>query len=177
MQTPAPRPTIRLRTVFLSDTHLGFKGCRAEFLLDFLRRVECEQIYLVGDIIDVWSLTRSFYWPRLAAFVLAALVISVAGVLGALSSAFASPELLDFATGGNALVATLVGGASSVAGPVLGALLYTWGQDLFGTTGHLELLTGIATVVAIAFFPRGAIGAIESLGARLRNALPGRGRS
>ena len=64
MQTPAPRPTIRLRTVFLSDTHLGFKGCRAEFLLDFLRRVECEQIYLVGDIIDVWSLTRSFYWPQ-----------------------------------------------------------------------------------------------------------------
>ena len=64
MQTPAPRPTIRLRTVFLSDTHLGFKGCRAEFLLDFLRRVECEQLYLVGDIIDVWSLTRSFYWPQ-----------------------------------------------------------------------------------------------------------------
>ena len=117
------------------------------------------------------------YWPRLAAFVLAALVISVAGVLGALSSAFASPELLDFATGGNALVATLVGGASSVAGPVLGALLYTWGQDLFGTTGHLELLTGIATVVAIAFFPRGAIGAVEALGARLRHALSGQGRS
>ena len=44
--------------------HLGFKGCRAEFLLDFLRRVECQQIYLVGDIIDVWSLTRSFYWPQ-----------------------------------------------------------------------------------------------------------------
>ena len=64
METTAPRPTIRLRTVFLSDTHLGFKGCRAEFLLDFLRRVECEQIYLVGDIIDVWSLTRAFYWPQ-----------------------------------------------------------------------------------------------------------------
>ena len=63
MDTTAPRPTIRLRTVFLSDTHLGFKGCRAEFLLDFLRRVECEQIYLVGDIIDVWSLSRAFYWP------------------------------------------------------------------------------------------------------------------
>jgi len=44
--------------------HLGFKGCRAEFLLSFLRRVECEQIYLVGDIIDLWSLERSFYWPQ-----------------------------------------------------------------------------------------------------------------
>lgn len=64
METTAPRPTLRLRTVFLSDTHLGFKGCRAEYLLDFLRRVECEQIYLVGDIIDVWSLSRAFYWPQ-----------------------------------------------------------------------------------------------------------------
>jgi UDP-2,3-diacylglucosamine pyrophosphatase LpxH len=43
--------------------HLGFKGCRAAFLLDFLRRVECETLYLVGDIIDLWSLERSFYWP------------------------------------------------------------------------------------------------------------------
>jgi UDP-2,3-diacylglucosamine pyrophosphatase LpxH len=59
-----PRPNLRFRTVFISDVHLGFKGCRAEFLLDFLRRVECQQIYLVGDIIDVWSLTRSFYWPQ-----------------------------------------------------------------------------------------------------------------
>ncbi len=60
----APRPTLRFRSVFISDVHLGFKGCRAEFLLDFLRRVECQQIYLVGDIIDLWSLARSFYWPQ-----------------------------------------------------------------------------------------------------------------
>ncbi|NJD33055.1 MAG: UDP-2,3-diacylglucosamine diphosphatase [Gammaproteobacteria bacterium] len=60
----ALRPSLRVRTVFISDIHLGFKGCRAEFLLDFLRRVECQQIYLVGDIIDVWSLTRTFYWPQ-----------------------------------------------------------------------------------------------------------------
>lgn len=62
---PAPASTtLRLRSVFISDVHLGFKGCRAEFLLDFLRSVECEQIYLVGDIIDLWSLQRSFFWPQ-----------------------------------------------------------------------------------------------------------------
>ena len=63
-QTTGSRPNLRLRTVFISDVHLGFKGCRAEFLLDFLRRVECEHIYLVGDIVDVWRLTRWFYWPQ-----------------------------------------------------------------------------------------------------------------
>jgi UDP-2,3-diacylglucosamine pyrophosphatase LpxH len=64
MTPKPPQPALRLRSVFISDVHLGFKGCRAEFLLDFLRRVECEQIYLVGDIIDLWSLQRSFYWPQ-----------------------------------------------------------------------------------------------------------------
>jgi len=64
MTPKPPQPALRLRSVFISDVHLGFKGCRAEFLLDFLRRVECEQIYLVGDIIDLWSLQRTFYWPQ-----------------------------------------------------------------------------------------------------------------
>jgi UDP-2,3-diacylglucosamine pyrophosphatase LpxH len=52
-----------MRSVFISDVHLGFRGCRAGFLLDFLRNVECDQLYLVGDIIDLWSLERTFYWP------------------------------------------------------------------------------------------------------------------
>ena len=64
MTPKPPQSTLRLRSVFISDVHLGFKGCRAEFLLDFLRRVECEHIYLVGDIIDLWSLQRTFYWPQ-----------------------------------------------------------------------------------------------------------------
>jgi len=108
------------------------------------------------------------YLPRLLAFVLASFIVSIAGVLMALNSAFASPELLDFATGGHALVAMLVGGAGTVAGPLFGALLYTWGQDAFGATGYLELLTGIAVVVMIAAFPQGAMGFLIQLWRRLR---------
>jgi len=114
------------------------------------------------------------YLPRLVAFVMASFIIAVSGVLIGLNSAFASPELLDFATGGRPLVAMLVGGASTIAGPLLGALLYTWGQDAFGATGHLELLTGIAVVVVIAAFPTGASGFVMQLARRVR-AAAGRG--
>lgn len=52
----------RYRTVFLSDLHLGTRGCRADFLVQFLRQVECERLYLVGDIVDGWRLRKSWYW-------------------------------------------------------------------------------------------------------------------
>ncbi len=53
----------RMRTVFISDVHLGYRGCQAEYLLDFLTHLDCEQLVLVGDIIDLESLKRSLYWP------------------------------------------------------------------------------------------------------------------
>ena len=53
-----------LRALFISDVHLGTRGCQAELLLDFLRHHDAETIYLVGDIIDGWRLKRSWYWPQ-----------------------------------------------------------------------------------------------------------------
>jgi len=55
---------MRVRTVWISDIHLGTPGCQAEQLLGFLRDVECETLYLVGDIIDGWQLRRQWYWPQ-----------------------------------------------------------------------------------------------------------------
>ncbi len=57
-------PLLRARTVWISDIHLGTPGCQAAHLLDFLRRVECDTLYLVGDIIDGWQLRRQWYWPQ-----------------------------------------------------------------------------------------------------------------
>jgi UDP-2,3-diacylglucosamine pyrophosphatase LpxH len=55
----------RVRTLFLSDVHLGTRGCQADKLLDLLRRFEADTIYLVGDIVDGWQLKSAWYWPQL----------------------------------------------------------------------------------------------------------------
>ena len=55
---------VRYRTAWISDLHLGTRGCNAGAVLRFLREVDCETLYLVGDLIDVWSLRRSRYWPQ-----------------------------------------------------------------------------------------------------------------
>ena len=53
------------QTIWISDTHLGTPGCKAEFLLDFLKNHESKNLYLVGDIIDGWQLTKKWYWNQL----------------------------------------------------------------------------------------------------------------
>lgn len=55
---------IKVRSVWISDIHLGFRGCSADFLLDFLHSVECDYLYLVGDIIDVWEMKKKMFWPQ-----------------------------------------------------------------------------------------------------------------
>ncbi len=57
------RPSFAFRTIWISDTHLGTAGCRAELLLDFLKSTDCETLYLVGDIVDGWQLRKGWYWP------------------------------------------------------------------------------------------------------------------
>jgi len=52
------------RTVFISDLHLGTRGCQAELLLDFIKSLECERLYLVGDIVDGWKLRSGWRWPQ-----------------------------------------------------------------------------------------------------------------
>jgi UDP-2,3-diacylglucosamine pyrophosphatase LpxH len=56
--------TRQFRTLFLSDVHLGMRGCQAERLIDFLRHHKAETYYLIGDIVDGWALKASWYWPQ-----------------------------------------------------------------------------------------------------------------
>src|SRR5258706_3740610 len=54
----------RYRAIWISDIHLGTRGCKADLLLDFLRHTESEYLYLVGDIIDCWRLRRAWFWVQ-----------------------------------------------------------------------------------------------------------------
>lgn len=57
-------PTLRFRSIWISDVHLGTATCQAGRLLDFLKHTESTFLYLVGDIIDGWQLRRRWYWPQ-----------------------------------------------------------------------------------------------------------------
>jgi len=57
-----PRRRRRHRSIWISDIHLGTRGCKADLLLDFLRHNDCDLLYLVGDIVDGWRLSRAWYW-------------------------------------------------------------------------------------------------------------------
>jgi UDP-2,3-diacylglucosamine pyrophosphatase LpxH len=59
----SPEGRRKYRTIWISDVHLGTRGCNAELLIDFLDHVDSETMYLVGDIIDGWRLKKKFYWP------------------------------------------------------------------------------------------------------------------
>ena len=52
------------RSIWVSDVHLGTQNCQAAYLEDFLKKNQCYNLYLVGDIIDGWSLKSNFYWPQ-----------------------------------------------------------------------------------------------------------------
>jgi len=55
----------RYRTIWISDTHIGTRQCKADMLLDFLQWNRSEYLYLVGDIIDGWNLRKSWYWHEI----------------------------------------------------------------------------------------------------------------
>ena len=61
---PENEGSVRVRTLFLSDIHLGTRGCQAELLLEFLRDYDADTIFLVGDIVDGWALKSTWYWPQ-----------------------------------------------------------------------------------------------------------------
>jgi UDP-2,3-diacylglucosamine pyrophosphatase LpxH len=57
-------PTLQFRAIFISDLHLGTRRAQSTMLLDFLRKTESQYLYVVGDLIDSWSLRKKWYWDQ-----------------------------------------------------------------------------------------------------------------
>ncbi len=55
---------VRVRSVFISDVHLGTRACQAERLLSFLRAYPAQRLHLIGDIIDFWAMRREVRWSE-----------------------------------------------------------------------------------------------------------------
>ena len=64
MQAFTPDGPFCCRSVWISDVHLGSVHCKAEQLLELLNRIECQHLYLVGDMIDVWAMSKRVHWPE-----------------------------------------------------------------------------------------------------------------
>ena len=64
MDALGPEGSINCETMWISDVHLGNIHSKADNLLQLLKRVNCKKLYLVGDIVDVWSMHRKVYWPE-----------------------------------------------------------------------------------------------------------------
>jgi len=73
------RARLRYRSVFISDLHLGSRGCKADCLLDFLGKVESDYLYLVGDIVDGWRLEKRWFWPASHGVILESLLARAEG--------------------------------------------------------------------------------------------------
>jgi UDP-2,3-diacylglucosamine pyrophosphatase LpxH len=56
--------SIKVRSIWISDVHLGSKGSKATQLSEFLKRYDCDYLYLVGDIIDAWRMKKANFWPQ-----------------------------------------------------------------------------------------------------------------
>jgi branched-chain amino acid transport system permease protein len=112
------------------------------------------------------------FGPRLVAFVLSGFVASIGGALFALNAGYISPDILGFTRAGDSLIAALIGGLGSLAGPLVGTVLFVWAQAHLNTGGNLHLYTGAALILVLVFLPGGLTGAVQRLAraARRRTA-------
>lgn len=104
----------------------------------------------------------STWIPRMAAYVIAALVAGISGALYPMLRGFVSPELMFFATSGNALIMVIVGGVGTLVGALYGAALLTLLKSVIGSlTEHHLIVIGLIFIGAILFMPKGLIGVVK----------------
>jgi branched-chain amino acid transport system permease protein len=96
------------------------------------------------------------YLYQLAAFVIAGAICGLAGALLANHTAYITPAYMDWTRSGEIMFMVILGGAGTVAGPVLGAFALLVVEDLLsGWTAHWQVILGPLLVLSVLFFRRG----------------------
>jgi branched-chain amino acid transport system permease protein len=116
---------------------------------------------------------------KLGAFVLGAMIASLAGVLFAMKDGVVNPELLVWNQSGAVLLMIILGGLGHLRGAMLGALVFTLLQEfyqseaLFGSFAkHWQLMLGLTIIVFVATMPRGLIGLFAKRVKKAKAAVP-----
>jgi branched-chain amino acid transport system permease protein len=108
---------------------------------------------------------RRFQW---LGFILAGALAGLAGALFAFSKGSISPEVLSVSRSIDGLVMVLLGGVQTLTGPVAGAALFTWLQDVIArNTEYWRAILGLAILVIVLAFPQGIAGFIRQVATRL----------
>jgi branched-chain amino acid transport system permease protein len=99
-----------------------------------------------------------------AAFVIAGAFAGIAGALFAFSKGSISPEALNVSRSVDGLVMVLLGGIQTLAGPVVGAISYTWLHDVMArSTEYWRALLGAVILILVLLFPQGIAGFFRQL--------------
>lgn len=101
------------------------------------------------------------------AFVVAGAFCGMAGALFAFSKGSISPEAIGISRSVDGLVMVMLGGVQSLLGPVAGAAVFTWLQDVVAReTDYWRALLGLAILALVLLFPAGLAGIIDRRAAR-----------
>lgn len=123
------------------------------------------------------------YWYKLAAFVLAAVMAALAGMLIAIKNGGVNPEMLSWHESGAVLMMIILGGLGKLRGAVVGAVTFILLKELFASEAimgqlavHWQLTLGLTMIVFVAFLPNGLIGLVNLAG-RNNPATPASAKS
>jgi branched-chain amino acid transport system permease protein len=113
------------------------------------------------------------FWYKLLAYIMAAQVAAVGGLIYPLLRGFVAPHLFGFEVSTKAVVMSLVGGVGTLLGPLAGSVIVTFLESVVGshTERHL-LVLGVIFIVFVMFLPDGLIGLARRLSASREKAAP-----
>lgn len=112
--------------------------------------------------------------PRALVFALSGGIVAVGGVLFVLYNGFISPDSLHWTASGSALIMAILGGASSIGGPILGAFAYFFLKHAAGAyTTHWLSIIGVAVILVAVAFPTGLAGLIKKVFSRKKTEAVG----